>query len=82
MQFLVSETFVLLFGYATAQFFVTTPGHIRWSAVIPCILGSLASFALMLTTRCDACEHPVGRDGKRLVAVPSTRCEHCGGSLA
>ena len=78
-QFLLCETMVLLFGIAACTLF---QGHaVRWAAVIPCMIGYLASFSLMLTTRCDHCNEPVGRERGRLVAVPHTHCERCGNDL-
>jgi hypothetical protein len=80
-QYLVSETLVLIFGLAACQVFETDQTHIQWAAIIPCIFGYLASFALLLTTRCGNCGEPVGRNGKRLMAFPHANCQRCGASL-
>ncbi|MBV9331739.1 MAG: hypothetical protein JOZ55_09330 [Alphaproteobacteria bacterium] len=80
-QYLISETLVLAFGLATCQVFQTSAGHVHWNALFPCFLGYLAAFALLLTTRCDNCNEPVGREGKRLVAFPHSHCERCGADL-
>jgi hypothetical protein len=45
------------------------------------MIGCMASFLLMLTTRCDNCDEPVGREHGRLVAIPHTHCERCGHDL-
>lgn len=81
-QYLFSETLVLIFGLAACQVFEASPTHIRWAALVPCMFGYLASFALLLTTRCDNCDEPVGRDGKRLLAIPHANCQRCGASLS
>lgn len=78
-QFLVCETMVLLFGVAASTLFQS--GHVLWSPLIPCMIGCFASFLLMLTTRCDKCDEPVGRDRGRLVAIPHTHCDRCGSDL-
>ena len=80
-QFLFAETLVLVFGLATCELFLSNPGRTPWSALVPCFFAYLASFALLLTTRCDSCNEPVGREGGRLVAVPHTHCTRCGTSL-
>jgi len=80
-QYLISETLVLGFGLSACQVFESNPGHVHWGALIPCMFGYLASFALLLTTRCDNCNEPVGREGKRLVAFPHSHCDHCGTDL-
>jgi hypothetical protein len=80
-QYLISETLVLAFGLSACRVFESSPSHIRWSALVPCMFGYLASFALLLTTRCDNCNEPVGREGKRLVAFPHSHCERCGADL-
>jgi len=80
-QYLFSETLVLIFGLAACQVFESSPVRIAWAALVPCMFGYLASFALLLTTRCDNCNEPVGRQGKRLVAFPHAHCQRCGASL-
>lgn len=78
-QFLLCETMVLVFGVAATTLF--EGGKILWSPLIPCMVGCLASFLLMLTTRCEKCDEPVGRDGRRLAAIPHTHCSRCGADL-
>lgn len=78
-QFLLCESMVLLFGVAASTLF--EGGRILWSPLIPCMVGCLASFMLMLTTRCPKCDEPVGRDRGRLVAIPHTHCARCGTDL-
>jgi hypothetical protein len=78
-QFLFCETFVILFGVAACTLF--EGGVIRWASLVPCMVGCMASFLLMLTTRCDNCDEPVGRERGRLVAIPHTHCERCGHDL-
>lgn len=80
-QYIFAETLVLIFGLTTCQLFLTNPARVLWSALIPCFLGYLASFALLLTTRCDACNEPVGRERGRLLAVPHSHCARCGSNL-
>ena len=80
-QYLFSEALVVILGLTTCQLFLSRPDQISWSVLIPCFMGCLASFALLLTTRCDACDEPVGREGRRLVAIPHTHCTRCGTSL-
>jgi hypothetical protein len=80
-QYLFSETLVLIFGLGACQVAEASPTHFQWAALVPCMLGYLASFALLLTTRCDNCNEPVGRLGKRLVAFPHANCQRCGASL-
>ena len=80
-QYLFSETLVLIFGLAACQVFESEPTHIQWAALVPCMFGYLASFALLLTTRCDNCNEPVGREGRRLIAFPHANCQRCGASL-
>jgi hypothetical protein len=78
-QFLLFETFALIFGVSACQLF--GPSSVRWAALIPCIVGGGASFLMVLTTRCEACNEPVGREAGRLVAVPHTHCSRCGSDL-
>ena len=80
-QYLFSETLVLIFGLAACQVFEASPTHIEWAALVPCMFGYIAAFSLLLTTRCDNCNEPVGRQGKRLVAFPHAHCQRCGASL-
>jgi hypothetical protein len=81
-QYVLAETFVLLFGFAAAMVIEASHGVMLWSVVVPCISGCLASFALMLTTRCETCGEPLGREGKRLIAVPHSHCSKCGRSVS
>ncbi len=78
-QFLLCETLVLLFGIAACTLFER--GGVRWAPLIPCVIGCFASFLLMLTTRCDNCDEPVGRDRGRLAAIPQSHCDRCGTDL-
>jgi hypothetical protein len=80
-QFLVSETVVLFFGLSACEVVLSQPGSMHWATLVPCMLGYLAAFSLLLTTRCETCDEPIGREGKRLVAVPHTHCTRCGSSL-
>ena len=80
-QYVLAETMTLLFGLAACQVFQSAHGYVLWSAIVPCLLGYLAAFSLVLTTRCDNCNEPVGREGKRLIAMPHTHCTRCGTSL-
>ncbi len=80
-QYLFSETLVLMFGLTACEVVLSKPGNMHWSLVVPCVLGYVAAFSLMLTTRCERCDEPLGRDGKRLVAVPHTHCTKCGHSV-
>ncbi len=80
-QYLISETVVLFFGLAACEVVLSQPGSMHWATLVPCMLGYLAAFSLLVTTRCEKCDEPVGREGKRLVAVPHSHCTKCGHSL-
>jgi|SRR5579871_3323167 len=81
-QYLFAEGLVVVFGLTTCQLFLNQPEHVSWGVLVPCFMGYLASFALLLTTRCDSCNEPVGRERGRLVALPHTHCTRCGTNLS
>jgi hypothetical protein len=80
-QYLFSETLVLIFGLAACQVVEASHTHFEWAALVPCFFGYLAAFALLLTTRCDNCNEPVGRQGKHLIAFPHAHFQRCCASL-
>ena len=78
-QFLLCESLVLAFGMSSTTLF--EGGVVRWAPLIPGMIGCFGSFLLMLTTRCDTCDEPVGRDHGHLMAIPHTHCTRCGRDL-
>jgi len=80
-QYFVSVSAVLFFGLSACEVVLSQPGRMNWATLVPCMLGYFSAFALLLTTRCENCDEPVGRKGKRLVAVPHSHCTRCGTSL-
>lgn len=75
-EFYVFELLALTFGASAARVFFVH--GLSWQWLVTCMLGYIASFAMMVSVKCIHCREPLGRVNGKWGPFPQEICSKCG----